>query len=495
MRSPLIAALVGALVLASACGSTAELDGASVSASDERSLGSDDGMLSTPEAGVPGMSPAAPVAGRGSGRVAGTPGAASGAPSSEGATASTASPAPVADGPIQVGMMYSSDTNAYVESVGADAAQADARRTGQAVIDHINANGGVAGRPLEPVWYNASATESPQAMSQGACTAWTQDNHVLVALPENPLQDVDLTRTCLTKANVVGIYLNSYARTLDRQYDESPMWFELETLSLETAARTYVAGLDEQGFFHDAKVGVVYDEGPSFVATAETVLLPALRAAGADVVATATSNVRGTGDIASANAQISNAVLRFRSEGVTHVLFFEPWVGWILFAQNANSQGWQPTYGLSTQSLLQVAVETGLVPTNQLAGAKAVGWNPGVDVPIRDSGTWARKELCLEIFTDAGVEGELEASQDAYMKSMSQCAGLLLLADAGRSISGPISTADLVAAIEAMSDVPLANAPRARFAPDRHYGGADWRPVSFDGGCTCFRYTGAATPI
>ncbi len=431
--------------------------------------------------------------GSGSGIAGGSP--------DEGRTSGTSPSGPAAPGvrtgdvasskdPVKVGLMYSSDSNAVVEQFGADAAQADARKIGNAVLKYVNDHGGVAGRPMQPVWYDVSATDSPQVISQGACTRWTEDEKVILALPENPLMDTDLMRACLGKAGVLALYLNTYSRTPLSEFAKYPLWFEADSMALETFARVYVAGLAKQGFFKSARIGVLHDEGGNFSTVVKNVLLPELKRAGANVVATATNRVRAAEDLPAGGNQASNAVLRFRGANVTHVMFFEPWVGWVLFAQAANAQGWQPKYGLSSQSLLQAAIETGLVPTQQLTGARAVGWNPGVDVPPPASGSWARKQLCLDIFKKAGLEAEIDASQDARVKSIGLCGGLLLLADAARGSTGTITSSSIGARLQTMTEAPLANLVRGRFGPARHFGATQWRPIAYDAGCGCFKNAG-----
>src|SRR5713101_8186469 len=54
----------------------------------------------------------------------------------------------------------------------------------QAVIDRINASGGLLGHKLEPVFYLYQGTSSASAaqQDQAGCAAFTQDNHVFAAL-------------------------------------------------------------------------------------------------------------------------------------------------------------------------------------------------------------------------------------------------------------------------------------------------------------------------
>lgn len=481
------AAILAASVLAAGCAST-NRDGAS-----DEPTGA--GAIAGTTAGPDGTSsPSGPgdngggSAGGGSGSGTAT-GSGSGSSGSGTGTPRSSSGPRGSSAPIQVGLMYSSDANAVVDRFGANATQADARKIGDAVLKYVNEHGGIGGRKAEAVWYDVSSADRPETISEGACTRWTQDEDVELALPENPLMDTKLMRECLGKAGVLSLYLNTYSRTSQREFTRSPLWFEAESMNLETFARTYARGLAAQGFLKGARIGLLHDDGSDFTAVAKEILIPELKAAGAVIAATATNRVHGANDLANGSNQANNAVLRFRGADVSHVVFFEPWVGWALFTQSANAQGWRPKYGLSSQSLLQAAYETGLIPAAQLDGAVAVGWNPGVDVPPAASGTWDRKALCLDIFRKAGVEEEIESSQDARVKSVGFCGGMLLLADAARGLSD-VAPKTIASKLQTMSDAPLANLFRGRFAPDRHFGATEWRPVAWNAPCRCFRYTG-----
>ena len=397
--------------------------------------------------------------------------------------------------PLKIGLMYSTDTNAALAAIGANTQTGDARKINGVVLDYINKTGGLAGHPLRAAFHNVSATDSSAVISQKACTQWTEDDHVFVAVPAASVQDNNVMRTCLARAGVPSIYPNFYNETPDSEYVKTPLWFETQSLSLEAWARTYVAGLDRQGFFKGSKVGLVYDEEARFTRVAEQVLIPALKKAGANVVSTARSHIHDANDLGSGSSQMSNIALKFRGAGVTHVMFFEVWQGWFMFAQNADSQGWYPTYGFSGQNAMQIMIESGLVPLRQLVGSKLVGWNPGVDTGPPSTGNWPRLVLCKKIFKDAGLDISGSGTQ-AYHGALASCGGLLALQDGARRAQGPLTAATLRRGLESLgSDLQQANLPAARFGPDRHYAAVSWRPGSYVESCECFRYTGPQTRI
>jgi hypothetical protein len=385
--------------------------------------------------------------------------------------------------------MYSTDTNAALAAMGAKTKVPDGRVVGDALIAYLNKTGGIAGHPVAPSYYNVHASDSPAAISQGACTQWTQDDHVFAALPAASVQDNALLRNCLGRAGVLALYPNFYTETLEQDFARAPLWFEPEPVSLETWARVYAAGLAAQGFLKGTKIGLVYDDGPAFTGVVKRVLLPELKRLGGNVVAQASESIHGAGDLGSGGNQMSNTVLAFRTAGVTNVMFFEVWQGWFLFLQNAKSQRWYPTYGLSSQNAVQIDIETGLIPTDQLVGARLVGWNPGVDVRPADSGSWIRKKLCLQIYAKAGMSPD-PSDTEGYHGLLALCQGMLLLQDAGRVAASPLTPKTLAQGLGSMQAPPMANLPTGHFNAHRHYGADSWRPGAYRAECTCFSYTG-----
>src|SRR5690349_22550034 len=89
-------------------------------------------------------------------------------------------------------------------------------------------------------------------------------------------------------------------------------------------------------------------------------------------------------------AQISSAVLKFRSDGVTHVLIWDDnGVATLFFMQQADNQGYRPRYGINSGNNMQVVAQ--VVSKSQLTGATGIGWTPAFDIANADSPTskWA----------------------------------------------------------------------------------------------------------
>ena len=73
-------------------------------------------------------------------------------------------------------------------------------------------------------------------------------------------------------------------------------------------------------------------------------------------------------------------MLRFRTEGVTHVIpVDEDGVLTLLFTTSADGQGYRPRYGLGSQSGGTLIASQ--APPSQFERAVGMGWLPVLDVP------------------------------------------------------------------------------------------------------------------
>lgn len=503
------AAVAGLLCLATACGSTVASPGgpapAALQGAGSQGLGAAvPGTASGGSAvtnGLPGGSFAgnAPQSGTANGQLPRADGSAAGARSTGangtgGAAIHSSGTGPLVPSVFKIGIQYSGNANAAFAAVGGTAFNDDRRTENNAVIAWINKHGGIAGRPAAPVYNNADATASPQAETEAACAQWTQDNHVSIAIPRIAVEDQDLMRECLKKASVPAMLGYVASRTLRSGFTRTPLWFENLTLSVNDYAQTYVQGLAAQGFFKGAKVGVVYFNGPPFSTALNSDLLPALKSVGVSNPETFGASISGGSDLSSGSQQMSNAVLAFRAKGVDHVLFFEPWVGYFTFLQNAKTQNYYPTYGLTSQQGPQLAMDLGLVPPDQLKNARLVSWNPITDTRQFQKYTGPRLAVCAQIYKNAGVV--INTDQTSYEGQMADCENLLLIQDAYRNAPRMLSPQDFGTGIVALgARLQLSTRLNSAFTADKHWGTTKYWAGVFDSAASTFVLTGAPQDV
>lgn len=394
---------------------------------------------------------------------------------------------------FKVGIQYSSNGASAAAAIGVKY-NADHRAESDAVIAWLNKHGGIAGRPAAAAYNDIDATASPQVESQAACSQWTEDDHVTAAIPSSAVTDVDLIRECLKHAQVPAMYGGPFSHTLRSSFESSPLWFENGTLSLEDYAQTYVRGLAKQGFFSGGKVGVVYYDRAPFTTALKSTLLPALRSVGVDAPETFGASIDGATTLESGSREMSSAVLAFRSKGVTKVLFFEPWVGYFVFLNNAKSQQYSPQYGFSSQEFLQLAFDLGAVPADQVNNARFVGWAPLTDVRGFQKYLGPRVALCTQIFKEAGVAPA--SDQSGYAAQIATCENLLVLRDAYLNAPPTLRPEDFSRGIELLGKgVGLASRVRGEFSSKNRTGTSIYWAGGFDVARNVYAYSGSALPI
>ena len=104
---------------------------------------------------------------------------------------------------ITVGISYTRNADTANAGIGASGiTSGDEVADSQAVIDEINARGGVAGRKLVGLFhpYDATSTSTGDSQDASACSDYTQDHKVIAVLSGGL---TDGFPACLTKAGVV----------------------------------------------------------------------------------------------------------------------------------------------------------------------------------------------------------------------------------------------------------------------------------------------------
>lgn len=216
-------------------------------------------------------------------------------------TTVSAAPAPgVSSTSIRVGLPYLN--LASLHSIGLNIDQGSYPDAFTALIDNLNAQGGINGRKI--ALYQASVNPTSTASSASACTQLTEDDMVFVAFgPLYPL--------CYQQAGVATIN-GTMGATL------SPSAAPNFTLTPPAAAfdPLQIAVYAKQGTFKGKKIGVI---GASVDQKEMPIVLAALKKRHVDVVQSAVDSAP-QGDEAANDQQIQVIAQRFQSERVNVVV-------------------------------------------------------------------------------------------------------------------------------------------------------------------------------
>jgi hypothetical protein len=353
------------------------------------------------------------------------------------------------------------------------------------MVAWTNSHGGLAGRKVVPVEFASNATDDKGTANEQACAAFTQDDKVFfgtgvtVGSPESG----DNLLPCLSKAGTSWIPTvwsgdAGYWSTF-RQFLHSP-----NNISHTRELSALVDSVAMQGFFDGAKpkIGLIQIDRPPLTAAVEGGLKPALAKRGLKVdvaVSVASDN--------NLPAAVANAELKFATSGVTHVFFAGPGGGVpVYFMSAAQSQGYKPTYALSSWDAPSVVGQ--LAPQEQLKGTLGQGYLPSLDVnAAQDPGGTAATKACLAIYSEAGFD----MSNRIATGTMLAACDTFLMAKKALDGQASITAATFAAGVERIgSDFVPAGTFATRMRPDAHDGAAGYRFLVFDSGCSCFTYKG-----
>jgi hypothetical protein len=252
------------------------------------------------------------------------------------------------------------------------------------------------------------------------------------------------------------------------------------------AAQQYFAGWDPATQTPSAaspvKVGVYYFDRTTDKRIYDTELKPALAAHGITVAA----DFAGDANPAVRANQEQSAILKFRQNGVTHLLVMGP----VAFVGAGGQQGWHPRLGIGTHNQAQLADPA------LLKGVVAAGYSSPIDVGAQAPGApsptnnrclgWVKKDL----------QYDLESPQSAaYLQAIALCDAILVPVEAFRA-AGAFGPAALQAGLQKThGKTQTAHTFTQGFSATRWYGVDQLRDLVFRESCTCWRYTGVVTPL
>jgi ABC-type branched-subunit amino acid transport system substrate-binding protein len=354
----------------------------------------------------------------------------------------------------------------------------------QAVIDYMNAHGGLLGHKIKPVYASESSTAADTAsQDQAACTALTQDAHpvavIISATHTNSLW------TCFEQAGIpfIDTVSDSVDNTVLANYPDLVL---IDGISLSRLATSLVDGLYQQGYFSPgAKIGLVTVNNPTYANAINQALTPALHTHGLQLTGTVDINAATSASGAGAEAAgAANGVLRFRSEGIDHVIFLADAATVFFWVTSANSQKYTPRYGMASEDNPN-QVTSGADPKAQFTNALDLGYLPSEDIPNPPLNAAAQQ--CKTVESAEGQQGGYGA--------WSTCDALFTLGQA-------IDAAGSFAATSILSGFAKINNPQSAallgspsFANGRRDSVAMAAMAAFDTSCGCFKYVKSASPL
>jgi len=423
--------------------------------------------------------------GSGAGVLGGGPGASS---SAGGAPAAVPGATP-AGGTIQVGFFYPNDGGAAYAAFGVKSQSGTSASLVDAVnrlTDDINQHGGLGGRKMVLVLHGAPlvTSETWDAQGQAACSAFTEDHKVFAAILE--INGTVSVSECLASRHVVVLESRNVVYDRYEYQRTSPYVYSADGLDLSRQG-PWLDELARGGYFDKgAKLGVITEDDTTHSRSIAEVVRPTLRSHGvaiADVVAL--SAPQATADASAMAAQAGNAVLKFKTEGIDHVIFWgTEGVGPFFFPTAAENQQYRPRYGISTYDYPELNRRQ--APAAQWHRAMGAGWSGAGDVGMPPNWTPnALAQKCLKIFSDVGLA---PTTGDTASAELGLCDTLWLLKTGLDRASAATPEAFRVAIDGLGTSVVAARGTPISWGPGKYDGAAAVRRFAFDDGCSCFKW-------
>jgi hypothetical protein len=477
-------ALVLLAALVAGCGSTVQVSGAS------SSLDPGLGLTDAPSVTDP-RAPVAPSAPGGSEAPAvdepalGTP---QGPGESDGSLPASGAGRRTGLKPVQVGFQVAKNNAAVASSLGFKLDNGNEKQVVEALLAAANAAGGLAGHKIVPVWHEvdpAATTQTAAEMGQEMCARFTDDARVVAAAGT---QLGDTGNACLSTKSIPAFNGSTQTAFSETDYRRMPTVASLGITPRTEAVAVVESAAHQRYLSGRPKVGVISYDNPQFHDAVDGVLLPRLRAAGAQVDP---SNVvygpvvDQVSDLSAVGTAMQSAVLRFRGSSVTHVVFLtNAAASALVFMQQAESQGATFRYALSSNDAPQVLIDQG-VSARQLAGAVAAGWDPYLDVRIDKIGPPpSGRSWCARTLAKLKLAKGSNAEWIAYM----HCDAVQLLLAAGAQVASELTPASLTAALGGIGPLGSANLWSARISTSHRWAVSGYRLNRYDATCGCFSY-------
>jgi hypothetical protein len=518
-------AMIGLATLLTACGSTVQTagetaSGGALTAAGAAGLAPPSGQAPSGRGdtslGLAGGSAALPVGSAAGSRSAqaGTAAAtgSGGATSASGKAASSADSLRGSNGPgitaktISIGIMYPTNGDAYQAALGNTAVTSgDVGSEARYLVKDINEHGGIAGRQIVPVYHAVDATsgKTVDQEEQAACADFNQDHHVFAMIPGG----TENLRACMSKAGAVVAQTGGLTGNTSAQYDAFPAIFDATSISLDRLVLNLVPSLQRAKYFTPwntatgtpgqghAVTGIVVPDKPEYHHAAD-LLVRVLRGAGVnvssrDVVFYHWPN--STAEDGQAITEIQSAVLKFKTDNVTHVIPLEV-NGQVFFAQQADKQQYKPRYGINSASGTQAYLGS-LIPSSQLNGAVGLGYFPSIDLPASrnpDNGPYSgpARRACVALMTRNGVsfsDTNAEAVALAFCDGFYQLKAIIEHVDP----SSALNQRSVAAAIDSIGNLPSATYIAVAYGPHRRDAVSSGFQYQYFADCDCMHYTGA----
>jgi ABC-type branched-subunit amino acid transport system substrate-binding protein len=397
--------------------------------------------------------------------------------------------------PLQLGFVLTGTSNASQFGVSLGNTYSE-RQVDDAVVAAMNAQGGLGGRRIVPVYANTDTGSSNWDTDfAAACSTFTQDNKVAAVLGYAFTYSQSFER-CLAAKKLP--HLNTGFNVPGRsELAKYPLQTSLDVPTIDRRGLLKLIGAAADGVLTPKnKIGVITDNCPGTASSLSESFMPQAKKLGLTVAPPVTLNcANGSADAGGAVTALQNAELQFASSGVDRVIFHASSEGpaLLLFSSSAESQSYHPQYVVSSLANLEALRSN--FSAGQIANIHGYGWLPTQDVPPRFyPATNTLQKRCLSLLKSQSI---VPASGPDFYYAYNVCEAVFVYEQALLRNGASTDGAAVSSAVRGLgtSFDSLTNQGGSLFGTDQPDAPRSMRHLVYTASCSCFAYTGPTRSI
>jgi hypothetical protein len=348
-------------------------------------------------------------------------------------------------------------------------------------VKHINDNGGINGRTINPIIGSFDPTNETEM--RALCKTWTEGSPAAFAVLDGLGAWTGDDQLCITQEGQTP-FIGAWTTVTNWTNQGSPYlwWTGPDQATILQAVVNW--GLSDDLIGGTIKVGVIAGDRASDQAALKGYLLPDLRRAGVTpIVETIDAN---PDDTSTTDTQAPIVVQELRSKGVTSVIPLMPFNVFYPVLQAETQQQWYPKLLLSDYED-SIESSLGLLPipyAPALNGQEGLTTQTlgGIDSPRPESqggyNTGVRK--CWNIWHKAYPQtppGNMNDYIEEQGPIQGWCQAIDLFATAARNAGNDLNRRTFVTAMSKITNFPGTNSNTLSYGPDKRYGPTEFQVV------------------
>ncbi len=347
----------------------------------------------------------------------------------------------------------------------------------QAVVNNVNATGGVACRKLVPQYFSENPVD--QTSLQQACLTITQSN-VFAVLDPGAYANYAAGLDCYAQNHMP--YFEGYQLDGPQIAHDYPFLFSVGNLT-ETY-KDSVFGLQKAGFFSSAngfkKLGLIYRDCYPDIVSGELSWLSQVGVTSSDI----SSYDMGCPSAFASPSDLENAIIQFKGAGVTNMTEVFELGDMANFTTIAQQQGFDPKWGLADDALFEINNGSEAPNPQNLNGAIGIAASRDGEnnTSSLSSNPTAGTVKCNAILQTAGLSVYGAA---AIGNACDQVWMLQAAVDNAPQLSQEALAAGLQKA--GSIDFSFPQGPTNFTAAGTTYGGQFWRQDQYTSACSCWQ--------